>query len=49
MNKTILLYIDSMQYGGAQRVMNNIADYYIENGIRVVLVNDIIPDKKFPE
>lgn len=38
-----------MQYGGAQRVMNNIADYYIENGIRVVLVNDIIPDKKFPE
>ena len=49
MNKTILLYIDSMQYGGAQRVMNNIAEYFINDNTNVVLVNDIIPSTKEPE
>ena len=49
MNKTIMLYIDSMQYGGAQRVMNNIAEYFIDKNIHVVLVNDIVPDRNYPE
>ena len=43
MNKKIMLYIDSMQFGGAQRVMNNIAEYYINRDVHVVLINDIIP------
>ena len=39
----VFLYIDSMQKGGAQRVMSVIADYLIENNFEVVLVNDITP------
>lgn len=49
MNKKIMLYIDSMQFGGAQRVMNNIAEYYINRDVHVVLINDIIPSDIEPE
>ena len=48
MNK-IILYIDSMQKGGAQRVMSVIADYLDNEGLQVILVNDIIPKKNVPE
>lgn len=36
----IVLYIDTMCYGGAQRVMANLTEYFIKRGIDVVLVND---------
>lgn len=39
----IILYIDSMQCGGAQRVMNVIASHYAEIGYETILVNDIVP------
>lgn len=48
MNK-IILYIDSMQKGGAQRVMSNLAQHYIEMGKQVILVNDIKPIRGIPE
>ena len=44
-----MLYIDSMQFGGAQRVMNNIAEYYINRNVHVVLINDITPSDIEPE
>lgn len=40
----LILYIDSMQRGGAQRVMSNIANYFIRNGIDIYLINDIVPE-----
>ena len=40
----IVLYIDTMHRGGAQRVMANIANYLIEKGWQVILVNDFEPD-----
>ena len=43
----ILLYIDSMEYGGAQRVLLNLAINFINSGKEVVLVNDYeIPNNK---
>lgn len=47
--KKIILYIDSMCRGGAQRVMKNLADYFIQMGIAVTLVNDFIPDASQPQ
>lgn len=43
--KKIILYIDTMYRGGAQRVMANIANYLVDNGWDVILVNDFEPDK----
>ncbi len=45
----LFLYIDSMQRGGAQRVMNNIAESFVDNGDEVLLINDIVPDPSAPE
>ena len=47
--KKLFLYIDSMQFGGAQRVMNNIGSYFVENSYEVTLINDIVPDPNAPE
>ncbi len=41
--KKIFLYIDSMQRGGANRVMANLAEYFDAEGYAVTLVNDILP------
>lgn len=38
--KKIVMYIDSMCKGGAQRVMLNLAEYFLSKDISVVLVND---------
>ena len=48
MNK-VLFYIDSMQKGGANRVMANLVDYFTKKGFDVVLVNDIVSNDDFPE
>lgn len=47
--KKILFYIDSMQKGGANRVMANLTDYFYEKGVDVILVNDVLPNKDIPE
>lgn len=47
--KKLFLYIDSMQLGGAQRVMNNLATYFVDQNIDVTLINDILPDPNEPE
>jgi len=47
--KKLFLYIDSMQFGGAQRVMNNLASYFVGRDYKVVLINDILPDSNAPE
>ena len=39
--RKILFYIDSMQCGGANRVMANLVDYFSHNGYIVVLINDV--------
>lgn len=39
----IVLYIDSMQRGGAQRVMSVLCDYLSTHDWSVILVNDIVP------
>ena len=49
MKKKVFLYIDSMQFGGAQRVMSNIAEYLENNDCSVTLVNDILPSAEEPE
>lgn len=49
MNKKIILYIDSMQLGGAQRVMCNIAEYLVNKQYSVILINDILPSQTEPE
>lgn len=38
----LLFYIDSMQKGGANRVMANLTDYFANSGYDVVLVNDML-------
>lgn len=43
-----ILYIDSMQKGGAQRVMSIIAEY-LDKRDEVILVNDIVPVPGIPE
>ncbi len=45
----IICYIDSMQIGGAQRVMSNLAKHFIDSNINVILVNDIVPVDGVPE
>ena len=47
--KKYLFYIDSMQMGGAQRVMNNLIDFFVEKGNEVGLINDIKPSLSEPE
>lgn len=44
-----VFYIDSMQMGGAQRVMNNLIDYFVMCDIEIVLINDIAPSDNEPE
>lgn len=41
--KKIILYIDTLYRGGAQRVMLNLASYF-SSSYDVVLINDFIPD-----
>jgi len=43
-----ILYIDSMQRGGAQRVMTILAEHLSKTG-EVILVNDILPVPDIPE
>lgn len=47
--KKIVLYIDSMQKGGANRVMANLVDYFTNKGFDVILVNDTVSNGEFPE
>ncbi|MBR4470622.1 MAG: glycosyltransferase family 4 protein [Erysipelotrichaceae bacterium] len=47
--KKIICYIDSMQLGGAQRVMANLTKHFVNSKIDVLLVNDIVPVEKIPE
>lgn len=47
--KKILFYIDSMQKGGANRVMANLVDYFTKKGFYVILVNDIVADRDIQE
>lgn len=42
--KKILLYIDNLYLGGAQRVMSNLANYFAKEGYDVVLVNEVKPN-----
>lgn len=46
---TILFYIDTMQLGGAERVMAILCNYFCHYSKRVILINDIIPDSDKPE
>lgn len=43
--KKALLYIDSMQKGGAQRVMGVLGKHLCNQGVITVLINDIVPQK----
>ena len=36
----IVMYIDMMAHGGAQRVMGNLAAFFVNEGVNVILVND---------
>lgn len=47
--RKIILYIDSMQKGGANRVMANLVDYFTNKDFDVILVNDIGPNDDYPE
>lgn len=47
--KKILFYIDSMQMGGANRVIANLVEYFFKLGKEVILVNDINPEKDILE
>lgn len=47
--KKYMFYIDSMQMGGAQRVMNNLMDYFLARDIEIVLLNDVGPSDMEPE
>lgn len=47
--KKVLFYIDSMQKGGANRVMANLVDFFSKKRYEVILINDIISDSKVPE
>ena len=41
----LALYIDCMQFGGANRVMANLASYFAEHSNEVILINDVHPTK----
>lgn len=38
--KKIVMYIDTLAHGGAQRVMVNLAEYFNAIGVEVILIND---------
>ena len=41
----IVMYIDTMAHGGAQRVMGNLATFFVNEEVEVVLVNDFELDE----
>ena len=43
--KKVLLYIDSMQKGGAQRVMGVLGKHLCDKGVTTLLINDIVPEE----
>lgn len=43
--KKALLYIDSMQKGGAQRVMGVLGKHLCDKGVTTLLINDIVPEE----
>lgn len=47
--KKLLFYIDSMQIGGANRVMANLTEHFSGQSTEVILVNDIVPDIRVSE
>ena len=47
--KKLLLYIDSMGLGGAQRVMANLAENIAQSGCSVVLCNDFVAPIEVPQ
>lgn len=49
MQHKYIFYIDSMQLGGANRVMANLVNHFSSVGAKVILINDIAPDKNVPE
>ena len=49
MQRKYIFYIDSLQLGGANRVMANLVNHFSSIGAEVVLINDIVPDKYAPE
>lgn len=49
MKKKYIFYIDSMQKGGANRVIANLTDFFVKEGMHVILINDITPSKMIPE
>lgn len=46
MQRKYVFYIDSMQLGGANRVMANLVNHFSSMGAGVILINDIAPDKE---
>lgn len=47
MAKTIAMYISSLQKGGAERVIANLANYFCKQGYRVVLVTTRIAKEEY--
>ncbi len=47
MAKHIALYIGSLQKGGAERVMSNLADYFFEQGYKVTLVTTYLAPEEY--
>lgn len=45
MYENVICYIDSLQMGGAERVMANLCNYFVKVGKRVVLINDVFSEK----
>ncbi len=45
--KHIAMYIGSLQKGGAERVMVNLADYFFEQGYKVTLVTTYLADNEY--
>ena len=49
MQLKLIFYIDSMQLGGANRVMANLVNHFASIGAEAVLINDIVPDQNILE
>ena len=47
--KHIAMYIGSLQKGGAERVMCNLADYFFEEGYKVTLVTTYLAKQEHDE
>ena len=45
----IILYIDMMGHGGAQRVMLTLAEYFNKSGAKVILINDFQLSSDIPQ